>query len=56
MPRSGWKVSASDRWLSNTVPIGLFTRVSPADVVEEVIATVGRAQVRHRSLPARFIV
>lgn len=55
MPRSGWKKPVSDRRLSDLVSIGLLTRVFPADVVDEVIATAGRTQMRHRSLPARVV-
>lgn len=55
MPRSGWKKPESDRRLSDLVSVGLLTRVFPADVVDEVIAQVGRTQVRHRSLPSRVV-
>ena len=43
----------SERRLSDLVSVGLLTRVFPADVVDEVIAEVGRTEQRHRSLPAR---
>jgi hypothetical protein len=53
MPRAGWIKPVSERRLSDLVSVGLLTRVFPADVVDEVIAEVGRTEQRHRSLPAR---
>jgi hypothetical protein len=45
----------SDRRLSDLVSVGLLTRVFPPDVVDEVIAGVGRTEQRNRSLPARVM-
>jgi hypothetical protein len=45
----------SDRRLSDLVSIGLLTRVFPPDVVDQVIAEVGRTEQRKRSLPARVV-
>jgi len=45
----------SDRRLSDLVSIGVLTRVFPPDLVDEVIATAGRTERRHRSLPARVM-
>ena len=53
MPRAGWVKPESERRLSDLVSVGLLTRVFPAEVVDEVIAEVGRTEQRHRSLPAR---
>ena len=55
MARSGWVKPVSDRRLSDLVSVGLLTRVFPADVVDEVIATAGRREVRNRALPARVM-
>ena len=55
MPRSGWVKPESDRRLSDLVSVGLLTRVFPADVVDSVIADVGRTEVRQRALPARVV-
>jgi hypothetical protein len=55
MPRSGWKKPLSDRRLSDLVSVGLLTRVFPAEVVDEVIAGLGRTEVRNRALPARVM-
>ena len=55
MPRSGWVKPVSDRRLSDLVSIGVLTRVFPPDLVDEVIATAGRTERRHRSLPARVM-
>ncbi|HET7385081.1 MAG TPA: IS4 family transposase [Nocardioidaceae bacterium] len=55
MPRAGWKKPESDRRLSDLVSVGVLTRVFPPDVVDEVIAGVGRTEQRHRSLPARVM-
>lgn len=35
--------------------VGLLTRVFPPEVVDEVVASVGRKEQRHRSLPARVV-
>jgi Insertion element 4 transposase N-terminal/Transposase DDE domain len=45
----------SDRRLSDLVSVGVLTRVFPPELVDEVIAGVGRTQQRHRSLPARVM-
>ena len=55
MPRSGWVKPESDRRLSDLVSVGLLTRVFPAGVVDEVIASAGRTEQRRRSLPARVV-
>jgi len=41
--------------LSDLVSVGLLTRVFPPDLVDEVIAGVGRTEQRNRSLPARVM-
>jgi Insertion element 4 transposase N-terminal/Transposase DDE domain len=55
VPRSGWRKPVSDRRLSDLVSVGVLTRVFPPELVDEVIASVGRTQVRHRALPARVM-
>mgnify|MGYP001311054784 CR=1 FL=1 len=55
MPRAGWVKPASDRRLSDLVSVGLLTKVFPPDLVDEVIASVGRTEQRNRSLPARVM-
>jgi hypothetical protein len=55
MPRAGWTKPESDRRLSDLVSVGVLTRVFPPDLVDEVIAQVGRTERRHRSLPARVM-
>src|SRR5665647_1876111 len=55
MPRAGWKKPESDRRLSDLVSVGVLTRVFPPDLVDEVIAEVGRTEQRNRSLPARVM-
>ncbi len=55
MARAGWVKPESDRRLSDLVSVGLLTRVFPPDVVDEVIAGVGRTEQRRRSLPARVV-
>ena len=50
-----WRKPVSDRRLSDLVSVGLLTRVFPPDLVDEVIAEVGRTEQRHRSLPARVM-
>jgi len=53
MPRSGRVKPVSDRRLSDLVSVGLLTRVFPPELVDEVIAGVGRTEQRRRALPAR---
>src|SRR5665647_3578007 len=55
MPRAGWVKPESGRRLSDLVSVGVLTRVFPPDLVDEVIAEVGRTEQRHRSLPARVM-
>jgi hypothetical protein len=55
MPRAGWKKPETERRLSDLVSVGVLTRVFPPDLVDEVIAEVGRTERRHRSLPARVM-
>src|SRR4051794_33242797 len=55
MPRAGWRKPESDRRLSDLVSVGVLTRVFPPELVDEVIAEVGRTERRHRTLPARVM-
>ena len=55
MPRAGWTKPESDRRLSDLVSVGVVTRVFPPDLVDEVIAEVGRTEQRSRTLPARVM-
>jgi len=55
MPRAGWVKPETDRRLSDLVSVGVLTRVFPPELVDEVIAEVGRTEQRHRSLPARVM-
>ena len=55
MPRAGWKKPESERRLSDLVSVGVLTRVFPPELVDEVIAQVGRTEQRSRSLPARVM-
>src|SRR6476620_6328684 len=55
MPRAGWRKPETERRLSDLVSVGVLTRVFPPDLVDEVIAEVGRTERRHRSLPARVM-
>jgi hypothetical protein len=55
MPRAGWVKPVSDRRLSDLVSVGVLMRVFPPDLVDEVVAEVGRTEQRNRSLPARVM-
>ena len=55
MPRAGWKKPETERRLSDLVSVGVLTRVFPPELVDEVIAQLGRTEQRHRSLPARVM-
>lgn len=56
MPRAGWVKPDTDQRLSDHISIGVLTRVFPADVVDQVIASTGRLEQRQRLLPARVVV
>ncbi len=45
----------SERRLSDLVSVGVLTRTFPPELVDEVIAQVGRTEQRHRALPARVM-
>src|SRR5450756_101158 len=55
MPRAGWVKPVSDRRLSDLISVGLLTKVFPPELVDQVIADVGRTEQRNRSLPARVM-
>ncbi len=56
MPRAGWVKPRSDERLSDHVALGVLTRTFPPGLVDAVIADTGRAEQRHRLLPARLVV
>jgi len=56
VPRSGWVKPVSDQRLSDHISIGVLTRVFPPELVDAVVAEAGRAERRHRLLPARVVV
>lgn len=56
MPRAGQVKPPTDERLSDRIAIGVLTRTFPPELVDEVIAETGRAQRRHRLLPARVVV
>lgn len=56
MPRAGWFKPATDQRLSDHISIGVLTRVFPPEVVDQVVAEVGRGEQRQRLLPARVVV
>lgn len=56
MPRSGQVKPPSDQRLSDHISIGVLTHVFPPELVDGVVAEVGRAERRHRLLPARVVV
>jgi hypothetical protein len=56
VPRSGWVKPQTDQRLSDHISLGVLTRVFPPELVDRVVAESGRAEVRHRLLPARVVV
>ena len=56
MPRAGWVKPQTDQRLSDHISVGVLTRVFPPELVDRVVAGAGRAEVRHRLLPARVVV
>ena len=55
MPRAGQLKPVSGRRLSDLVSVGVLTRTFSPGLVDEVIAELGRTEVRNRSLPARVM-
>jgi Insertion element 4 transposase N-terminal/Transposase DDE domain len=55
VPRAGWVKPQTDQRLSDHVAVGVLTRTFPPSVVDEVIAATGKAEQRHRLLPARLV-
>lgn len=55
MPRAGWVKPKDDQRLSDHVALGVLTRTFPAELVDEVVRAMGRAEQRHRLLPARLV-
>src|SRR5690349_14335878 len=45
-----------DGWLPDRISVGVLTRASPPDLVDEVIGATGTREVRRRLLPARLVV
>jgi Insertion element 4 transposase N-terminal/Transposase DDE domain len=56
MPRAGQVKPPTDERLSDRVAIGLLTRAFPPKVVDAVVASTDRGEVRSRLLPARVVV
>ena len=56
MPRAGWVKPESEVRLSDHISIGLLTKTYPPELVDAVVASTGRTQLRHRLLPARVVV
>jgi hypothetical protein len=56
VPRAGQVKPPSDQRLSDHISIGVLTRVFPPELVDGVVAEAGRAERRHRLLPARVVV
>ncbi len=56
MPRAGWVKPETDQRLSDHISIGVLTAVFPPELVDRVVAEAGRAERRHRLLPARVVV
>jgi Insertion element 4 transposase N-terminal len=56
MPRAGQVKPPTDERLSDRIAIGLLTRAFPPGVVDAVVASTDRGEVRSRLLPARVVV
>src|SRR5437867_3425886 len=56
MPRAGWVKPQDDQRLSDHVALGVLTATFPPEMVDAVVADLGREQQRHRLLPARLVV
>ena len=56
MPRAGWRKPESEQRLSDHISIGVLTRTYPPELVDRVVAEMGKTEVRHRLLPSRVVV
>ncbi len=56
MPRAGWVKPQTDQRLSDHISIGVLSAVFPPELVDRVVAEVGRTEQRQRLLPARVVV
>lgn len=56
MPRAGQVKATTQGRLADHVAIGLLTRTYPPALVDQVVAATGKAERRHRLLPARVVV
>ncbi len=56
MPRVGWVKPQSDQRLSDHVALGVLTRSFPPRLVDAAVEAAGKAEQRHRLLPARLVV
>lgn len=56
MPRAGQVKPPDDQRLSDSVALGVLTRLVPRQLVDEVLAETGRREQRVRLLPARMVV
>jgi Insertion element 4 transposase N-terminal/Transposase DDE domain len=55
VPRPGWVKPTDDQRLSDHVALGVLTRTFPPELVDEILAELGRGEQRHRLLPARLV-
>jgi len=56
VPRAGQVKPPAGERLPDRIAIGLLTVTFPPELVDRVVAEAGRAEVRHRLLPARVVV
>ena len=56
MPRAGWVKPQSDQRLADHVALGVLTRTFPPSLVDAAVEAAGKAEQRHRLLPARLVV
>lgn len=56
MPRAGQHQPPAGERLSDHIAIGVLTTTFPPELVDRVVAECGRAERRHRLLPARVVV
>jgi Insertion element 4 transposase N-terminal/Transposase DDE domain len=55
VPRPGWVKPSDDQRLSDHVALGVLTRTFPPELVDSILAELGRGEQRHRLLPARLV-
>jgi len=56
MPETGCGNGGASSFLTDAIGIGTLTRLVPRELVDEVVGSLGRKEIRRNKLPARVMV